>query len=73
MRCHEIVHTIDAMLRQIDVSTENRILILDHVRSGYDEDGNLIVRSEHSDKVVRCIDCPDKDTSFCDTCPIEPL
>ena len=72
MRCYEIAHMVNAMLRRVDVTTENRILILDYVRSGYDEDGNLIERSEHSDKVLRCVDCPDKD-KLCNTCPIESL
>jgi hypothetical protein len=70
MRCYEVAHVMDALLRRVEVMPENRILILDYVRSGYDESGNLIIRSGRSGKVLRCVDCPDKDEK-CESCPIE--
>lgn len=65
MRLHELCHVMDGMLTRI-VRREDRTIVLEYVRSGYDGDGNFVGRTKDQDVAIRCVDCPRQQ---CEDCP----
>ena len=67
MRCHEVIHHWDYMIRQ--VKTEHRSMLLDYFASAYDGDGKFVGRAEGFHEKIFCMDCPD-DGIGCGKCEL---